>query len=98
MNLKQYYVYILTNKRHTVFYIGVTNNLLRRIQEHRNELNPDSFTNRYNINKLVYFETAQTAYSAITREKELKGWMRYRKIDLIGSLNPDWVDLLSQLR
>jgi len=98
MTVQQFYVYILTNKRRTVLYIGVTNDLLRRILEHRDKFNSDSFTARYNINILVYYEAAQTAYTAITREKQLKGWMRYRKADLIGSANPDWVDLYNKLR
>lgn len=90
---RQCFVYILTNKSNSVLYIGVTNNLRRRLQEHQNCLHPDSFTARYNIHKLVYYEVADRPMVAISREKELKGWVRYRKVDLVQSMNPDWKDL-----
>ena len=87
-----YYVYILTNKYNTVVYIGVTNNLERRLYEHKNHL-VDGFTTRYNLNKLVYFETTSDVSSAIEREKQIKGWKRDRKNALIESVNPKWNDL-----
>ncbi len=71
----------------------MTNNLLRRICEHQKKVYPDSFSKRYNIYKLVYYEVTTDVYSAITREKQIKGWMRYKKVDLIMSLNPDLVEL-----
>ena len=87
-----YYVYILTNKYNTVVYTGVTNNLERRLYEHRSHL-VDGFTKRYNLNKLVYFETTSDVDSAIEREKQIKGWKRDRKNALIESVNPQWNDL-----
>ena len=87
-----YYVYILTNKYNTVVYTGVTNNLERRLYEHRNHL-VGGFTKRYNLNKLVYFETTSDVDSAIEREKQIKGWKRDRKNALIESVNPQWNDL-----
>jgi putative endonuclease len=90
------YVYIMTNKNHTVLYVGVTNNLKRRITEHKEKLNPKSFTGRYNINKLVYFEGFQEIGEAIFREKQLKGGSRQKKIDLINSIK-EWIDLFDSL-
>ena len=87
-----YYTYILTNKGHSVLYIGVTNHLERRIYEHKNHLIP-GFTDRYNVDRLVYFETASDIKVAIEREKELKGWTRKKKEELIFSQNPQWKDL-----
>ena len=87
-----YYVYILTNKTNRVLYIGVTNNLERRLYEHRNEL-ADSFTKRYHVHKLVYFETTTVIRTAIAREKQLKGWLRVKKNALIETMNPKWEDL-----
>ena len=87
-----YYVYILTNKTNRVMYIGVTNNLERRLYEHRNEL-ADSFTKRYHVHKLVYFETTTDIRTAIEREKQLKGWLRVKKNALIETMNPKWEDL-----
>ena len=87
-----YYVYILTNKTNRVLYIGVTNNLERRLYEHRNEL-ADSFTKRYHVHKLVYFETTTDIRTAIAREKQLKGWLRVKKNALIETMNPKWEDL-----
>ncbi|MBQ3010982.1 MAG: GIY-YIG nuclease family protein [Oscillospiraceae bacterium] len=87
-----YYVYILTNKGHSVLYIGVTNNLERRTFEHKNHLVP-GFTDRYNVEKLIYFETCSDINIAITREKELKSWNRKKKEALIDSINPEWNDL-----
>ena len=87
-----YYVYLLTNKRNTVLYTGVTNNLERRIYEHKNKL-IEGFTARYNINKLVYFESTTSIETAIQREKQIKGWLRKRKNELVESINPEWKDL-----
>ena len=87
-----YYVYILTNKSHSVLYIGVTNNLECRLFEHKNHL-ISGFTDRYNVERLVYFEYTKDVRTAIEREKELKGWTRKRKEALIDSVNPQWKDL-----
>lgn len=95
MRDNQYYVYIATNKSRTL-YVGVTNNLERRMYEHRQKANP-GFTSRYNINKLVYFEVTSDVHSAISREKQIKGWLRSKKIVLIESVNPDWKDLSAGL-
>jgi len=89
---KQYYVYILTNKTNKVFYIGVTNDLLRRMYEHKNKL-IEGFTKRYNLMKLVHYETTSDVQSAITREKQLKNWHRNWKINLIKESNSEWKDL-----
>nr|WP_302706874.1 GIY-YIG nuclease family protein [uncultured Dialister sp.] len=86
------YVYILSNRKHTVLYIGVTNNLQRRLYEHKNEM-VDGFTKRYHIHRLVYFEEFDHIDQAIAREKMLKGWRRDRKDALITSFNPEWNDL-----
>jgi putative endonuclease len=88
---KQYYVYILTNKSGTL-YTGVTNNLVRRVFEHKNQL-VDGFTKRYNLKYLVYYEATDDVHSAIAREKQIKGWLRAKKLQLINSLNPAWKDL-----
>ncbi|MDK2982007.1 MAG: putative endonuclease [Chloroflexota bacterium] len=87
----EYYVYIMTNASNTL-YIGVTNNLMRRVQEHRNGKIP-GFTRKYNIHKLVYFEQGDDINSALFREKQVKKWRREKKIALIESINPEWRDL-----
>lgn len=87
-----YFVYILTNFTNNVLYTGVTNNLERRLYEHRNNL-ADGFTKCYHVHKLVYFEATSDIYSAISREKQIKGWLRSKKIALIESKNPEWKDL-----
>jgi putative endonuclease len=92
----QYYIYIMANKHNTVLYTGVTNNLIRRIYEHKEKL-ASGFTKRYNINKLVYYEVFQEVYNAIKREKQIKGGSRQEKIDLINSVNPDWKDLYEDI-
>jgi len=89
--VKQYYVYIMTNKSKTL-YTGVTDNLERRVYEHKNKL-VEGFTKRYNITKLVYYEETNNVQIAIEREKQIKGWLRRRKIALIESMNPKWADL-----
>ncbi|KAA0205499.1 GIY-YIG nuclease family protein [Candidatus Uhrbacteria bacterium] len=92
MNTKQYYVYILTNLLDTVLYIGMTNNLPRRINEHREKL-VEGFSKKYNLTKLVFYESTDDVNAAIAREKELKGWIRRKKNALIESMNPEWKDL-----
>ncbi len=88
----EYYVYILTNQNNTVLYIGVTNDLERRINEHKNDV-VDGFSNRYQTHKLVYYEQTPNVDCAINREKQLKGWSRKKKEMLINSINPNWKDL-----
>ena len=87
-----YFVYMLSNWSDSVLYIGVTGNLHRRLYEHRNHL-VDGFTSKYNTHKLVYFEETNDIYSALSREKQLKGWTRKKKNDLITKMNPEWKDL-----
>ncbi len=89
--MEQYYVYVMTNKSRTL-YTGITNNLERRVYEHKNKL-IEGFTKKYNITKLVYYEIGNDVEAAITREKQIKGWLRRKKIDLIESVNPQWEDL-----
>jgi putative endonuclease len=89
--MKDYYVYILSNKSKTL-YTGVSNNLTRRVYEHRHKL-IEGFTKKYNIDKLVYFEVFSNVDDAIRREKQIKGWLRKKKIELIESLNSEWNDL-----
>ncbi|WIO73495.1 GIY-YIG nuclease family protein [Porticoccaceae bacterium LTM1] len=89
---KYYVVYILTNNSNRVLYTGVTNNLERRLYEHRSNLIP-GFTSKYRCHKLVYFEEAFSIEAAITREKQIKGWLRSKKITLIESVNPNWEEL-----
>jgi len=88
----KYYVYILANKKNGALYIGVTNNIVRRLFEHKNKLN-EGFTKRYGIDKLVYFETFQYITKAIKREKNMKKWKREWKIKLFERDNPNWNDL-----
>jgi putative endonuclease len=92
MTNKNYYIYILTNWNNKVIYTGVTNNLQRRLYEHKNKL-VDGFTKKYNCNKLVYFEYVSTIDDAIRREKVIKKWRREKKNNLVESLNPEWKDL-----
>jgi len=96
MEEKRYYVYIMTNKRNTVLYTGITNDLKRRIYEHQAKI-VEGFTRRYNIDKLVYYEVCQNAESAILREKQIKGGSRAKKIGLINTMNPEWRDLYIDL-
>jgi len=91
-----FYVYILTNKTNKVLYIGVTNNLIRRIFEHKNKL-VDGFTSKYNLNKLVYYEHFTHINEAIKREKRLKKWNREWKNKLISEQNPEWKDLYDEI-
>lgn len=93
---RQYCVYIMTNNHNTVIYSGVTNNLQRRVYEHKNGLG-GIFTKKYNICKLVYYELTDNVYSALAREKQIKGGSRKKKIDLVDSLNPQWKDLYQEI-
>lgn len=90
--MQSYFVYILTTKNNKMLYIGVTNNLERRIQEHKQKIIP-GYTEKYNLNKLVYFEEFQRVEDAIAVEKKIKGWLRRKKDQLITSFNPKWDDL-----
>ncbi|MFZ6021141.1 MAG: GIY-YIG nuclease family protein [Chloroflexota bacterium] len=92
----RYFVYILTNAYNTVLYTGVTNDLVRRVSEHQRGTG-SGFTSRYRIHKLVYFEITESVESAISREKQIKGWSRSKKIALIESVNPEWKDLSDDL-
>lgn len=92
---RNYYIYILTNWDNTVMYIGVTNNLKRRLFEHKIKL-IDGFSKKYNCNKLVYFELFFDINEAIRREKEIKKWRREKKNNLVESMNPEWKDLSDQ--
>ena len=92
-----YYVYMLTNVTGTVLYTGVTRDLIRRVYEHRHHLAPDSFTARYDVRKLVYFEETNDVRAAIEREKQIKGWNRKRKNALVEAMNPLWEDLYESI-
>jgi putative endonuclease len=89
--MRQYHVYIMTNRSKTL-YTGVTNDIERRVYEHKQKL-VNGFTKRYNLTMLVYYETTNDVQSAISREKQIKGWLRRKKIALIESVNPEWADL-----
>ncbi len=93
--MKNYYVYILTNKSKTL-YIGVTNDLVRRLYEHKNKI-IEGFTKKYNISMLVYYETFSSIENAIRREKQLKNWHREWKVNLIENVNKEWKDLSEEL-
>jgi len=92
----QYYIYIMTNKYNTVLYTGVTNDLRRRVSEHRENL-AAGFTSKYHVHKLVYYEATEDIHAAIAREKQIKGGSRQRKMDLVSSMNKDWADLFDTL-
>lgn len=94
--MHQYFVYILTNWNNKVVYTGITNNLDRRHWEH-NQKQANGFTAKYNVNKLVYFETTADVYSAIAREKQIKAWRREKKNALVATINPEWKDLYHML-
>ena len=91
----RYYVYLLTNWNHRVMYVGVTNDLVRRIYEHKNKL-VSGFTEKYNVSKLVYFEETEDVRSALAREKEIKKWRREKKNALVISVNPEWKELAEE--
>lgn len=93
---KNYYVYILVSKKNGTLYIGVTNNLIKRVWQHKNKL-VDGFTKKYGVDKLVYFEETADVMSAGKREKQLKNWHRQWKINLIHGKNPEWRDLYEEI-
>ena len=97
MQYRTYQVYIATNKNNTTLYTGVTNNLIRRMEEHKLKMNPKSFSARYNINKLVWYENYTDIGEAIAREKQIKAGSRKKKIQLIETTNPEWKDLYETL-
>jgi len=92
----RYFVYIMTNRHHTVLYTGVTNDLVRRVFQHRDKTIP-GLTSRYNLDKLVFFEETSDVLAAIAREKQIKGGSRRKKIALIEGMNPGWRDLYDDL-
>lgn len=94
--MKQYYVYIMANKRNGTLYTGITSNLARRIWEHKNKI-VEGFTKRYGVSTLVYCETFNTADDAIEREKIIKRWKRHWKLKMIEQVNPNWTDLYNEL-
>ncbi len=94
--MKQYYIYIITNKHNKVLYTGYTNNLKRRIYEHKEKIY-EGFSSRYNVNKLVYYEIFYTMKEALDREKQIKAGSRKKKVDNIISMNPEWKDLYEEL-
>jgi putative endonuclease len=93
---KEYCVYIMTNMHNTVLYTGVTNNLARRVYEHKNGLG-SAFVKKYNVHKLIYYEVGDNIQSVLAREKQIKGGSRQKKINLIKSLNPEWKDLFEEI-
>ena len=93
----QYYVYILANTTGTVVYIGITKDLVRRVYEHKHKSDPNSFTAKYDVHKLVYYEATSDVRAAIEREKQLKGWNRKRKNKLVETMNPRWEDLYESI-
>ena len=92
-----YYVYILANATNVAIYTGVTNNLIRRIWEHKENADPKSFTAKYHIHKLVYYEATTDVRAALEREKQIKDWNRKRKNQLVESMNPTWKDLYPEI-
>ena len=93
---KQYYVYIMTNKRNNVLYTGVTNDLVKRVYEHKKKF-VDGFTKKYNIAKLVYYDATRDVEEAILREKKIKAGSRLKKIELVESMNKEWKDLYDEI-
>lgn len=93
---RQYCVYIMTNFQKTVLYTGVTNNLERRVYEHRTGLG-GAYTRKYQVHKLVYYEISEDVHAAIAREKQIKSGTRQKKIDLINRMNPEWRDLFNEI-
>ena len=91
-----FFVYIMTNKYNTVLYTGITNNLKKRVYKHKQKI-VKGFTNKYNIDKLVYYEVFENVYSAISREKQIKAGPRKKKIRLIDSFNKEWKDLYGEI-
>jgi len=95
--MRYYFVYILANKNNEVLYTGVTNDLYRRVCEHK-EGKGSKFTSKYRVTKLVYYEIFESVMDALNREKQLKGGSRQRKVDLVNEVNPDWHDLFDELQ
>ena len=93
---KEYYIYLLTHNHSNVLYTGVTNDLIRRIYEHKNKLQK-GFTEKYNVDRLVYYEVYADIVGAITREKQIKGWSRKKKNELVNHANPKWKDLYESI-
>ena len=93
----EYYVYILSNSLNTVIYTGVTRDLIRRVYEHKHHADPDYFTAKNGVDKLVYYESTSDVKAAIEREKQIKGWNRKRKNKLVESKNPSWVELYNEI-
>ncbi|MBQ7099760.1 MAG: GIY-YIG nuclease family protein [Oscillospiraceae bacterium] len=96
--METFYVYLLTNRNNRVLYTGVTNDLVRRVYEHKHHLIQNSFTDQYNVDKLVYFEETSSSRAAIEREKQIKGWNRTRKNALVNGMNPAWEDLWERIQ
>ena len=94
--MKTYYVYILASKRNGILYIGITNNLMNRVYQHKQGM-VKGFTKKYHVDKLVYYEETNNVNSAISREKQMKKWKRNWKISLIERTNPEWKDLYNNL-
>ncbi|WP_407385119.1 GIY-YIG nuclease family protein [Ruminococcus sp.] len=95
--MENYYVYMMTNGNNHVLYTGVTNDLIRRVYEHKNHIDQKSFTARYHVEKLVYYEVFREIKAAIAREKQIKGWNRSRKNKCVEQQNPEWVDLYHEI-
>ena len=94
---KQFFVYMMANDKHGTIYVGVTSNLVARVWQHRNHVFEDSFTDRYDMTRLVWFEAHGNAETAIAREKRLKEWRRAWKVELIEAVNPGWDDLWDEI-
>ena len=92
-----YYVYILTNANKNVIYTGITNDLVRRVYEHKHHMDKGSFTDRYHVEFLIYYESTSDVKAAIEREKQIKSWNRKRKDKMIASMNPKWEDLYEKI-
>lgn len=95
--MKPGFIYILTNKNNTTLYVGVTSHIVQRINQHKDKIFPESFSAKYNLNKLVYYEAFQEIGDAIGREKQIKGGSRQKKLDLINSKNLEWKDLYDEI-
>lgn len=93
---RQYCVYVMTTSKNTALYTGVTNNLIRRVYEHKHDMF-EGFTKKYRVHKLVYYDFVEDVIVAIEREKQIKSWVRQKKIDLINTFNPDWHDLYNEI-
>lgn len=95
--MRAWFVYIMANKRNGTLYTGVTSDLPKRVWEHKSKTAPNSFTTKYNLSQLVYFEPCQTYKEALPREKQIKKWQRKWKLELIEKMNPEWRDLYENL-